>query len=484
MRRASATLATIAAVLALAAGAVAAGAGDQLPKRLDNGAQGSPGNAQTPGHIAPAAACHNVRSRAGSEIVRVLPRGPVLRNGSLAFTSGVCVYLPPHYATSRLRYPVIYLLHGGGGDQSDWVVWGHLQAIMDAAYARHPGRAAIVAMPDGTPVAQWFDGFDGRVLNQQYMLRWVIPFMDRHFRTIADRRGRAIDGLSNGGFGAMLLAAKRPDLFAAAGSMSGNLAWLAFDGGVAIGLPRAPWYYHGNTPLDLASNLDGVDLVMDIGTSCHRDITIDGCAAFHFEQLFVPANRVFVAALSRVRHVGAISYRETEGGHAWRWWTKWFRQRQLPFLLARLAAPVSARLPTRASPPRFPFRYRSVSRHINVYGYTVTVSRRANEFLDLRHVTPGGLTLRGSGRVVLSTARVYQPGRQYRLAVAGIHTTLERADRAGRLRIVVYLGPSHRYDQFSPPANALQAARGAGYWTTRTLTIRAVSLALPGRSHP
>jgi hypothetical protein len=104
MTRAGTAPASIAALLVLAAGALAAGAGDQLPKRLDNGAQGSPGNAQTPGHMAPAVACHNVRSRASSEMVRVLPRGPVLRNGSRAFTSGVCVYLPPHYATSRLRY--------------------------------------------------------------------------------------------------------------------------------------------------------------------------------------------------------------------------------------------------------------------------------------------------------------------------------------------------------------------------------------------
>jgi hypothetical protein len=53
--------------------------------------------------------------------------------------------------------------------------WGHLQTIMDAAFARHPGRAAIVAMPDGTPVAQWFDRFGGRVLNQQYVLHWAAP---------------------------------------------------------------------------------------------------------------------------------------------------------------------------------------------------------------------------------------------------------------------------------------------------------------------
>ena len=92
-------------------------------------------------------------------------------------------------------------------------------------------------------------------------------------------------------------------------------------------------------------------------------------------------NRDLVARLDTIGHVGEVDYRETEGGHAWRWWTQWLRDRQLPFLLARMADP--ARGVAKPLPPRFPFRYRSIAPAFDVYGYHVTVDRGVREFLDL-----------------------------------------------------------------------------------------------------
>ncbi len=143
--------------------------------------------------------------------------------------------------------------------------------------------------PDGND-AQWYDSYDRTILNERYVLDYVMPYIDRHFRTIADRRGRAVAGLSNGGYGALHYAAKAPDRFVAAGSMSGNVGGRSFSG---LGTPlfeggptlqEAGTYYYGNVPAELASNLDGVDLVINWGASCASDASIDLCATWGFEQ--------------------------------------------------------------------------------------------------------------------------------------------------------------------------------------------------------
>jgi enterochelin esterase-like enzyme len=469
--RTRALIVVIAAVVLGASPAGAAVPGDELPPARDNGAQGR--GTDPP----PTVACGDVVSAAGSRITRVLPAGPETADGTLAFTSGVCVYLPPGYGTAKLRYPVVYLLHGGGGDQADWVAQGALQQTMDESYARDARDAAIVVMPDGSEPTCWCDLFDRPTWNEQYVLRWLVPYVDQHFRTLANRDGRAIVGLSNGGHGALMLAAKAPDLFPAAGSMSGNVAWKSFEGSSELYYNEStgetsPAYLHGQLPIDLAENLDGLDMVLDIGTSCSSDATEDLCGSFAFEQLFVQDNRDLVARLHTINHVGEVDYRETEGGHAWRWWTSWLRERQLPFLLARMADP---RLGPTAKPlpPRFPFRYRSISPAFEVYGYLVTVERGVREFLDLGDVRPEGLTVKGSGAASIVTAPLYRPRGRYRVSGWGGAPEVLTADDAGRLHLRADLGPSHQYEQFTAQADAQEQLSGGTYWTKRTIEIRA-----------
>jgi enterochelin esterase-like enzyme len=462
--------ALILAALAIStAPAAAAVPGDELPPERDNGAQG-----RGP-HAPPTQACGDVVSARGSRILRVLPAGPETADGRLAFTSGVCVYLPPGYASGKLRYPVVYLLHGGGGDQADWVALGSIQEKMDEAYGRDPRDAAIVVMPDGSDPTCWCDLLDRPIWNEQYVLRWLIPYVDMHFRTVASRSGRSIVGLSNGGHGALMLAAKAPQLFAAAGSMSGNVAWKSFQASSELYLDKSTGetslaYYHGQLPIDLAENLDGLDLVLDIGASCSGDATQDACGTFVFEQTFLQDNRDLVARLRTIAHAGEVDYRESEGGHAWRWWTRWLCERQLPFLLARMADPT----PTtpKPSPTRFPFRYRSVSTAFDVNGYRVAVVRRVREFLDLDRVTPDGLTVTGSGSASIETAPVYRPGARYRVSGWGGPPRALVADGAGRLHLQVDLGPSHDSEQYSPQAEAQARLSGQAYWTQRTIEIR------------
>lgn len=470
-------------LLAAVGGAVpAAAAGEDLDPAQDNppgcttataedtdgcGAQGRDhfGDAK---HAPPIEACADKRSPAGSVVTRMLPDGPRRADGSLAFTSGICVYLPPGYETSALRYPVVYVLHGGGGDQGNWVTNGDIQAMLDERYAANPSDAVIAVMPDGRS-GQWYDSYDGRWLIERYVLDFVVPYVDVRLRTIADRSARAITGLSNGGYGSMHFAARRPDLFAAAGAMSSNMAAYGFKLGTQV---DGPAYYPGHLPEELAVNLDGVDLTIDIAASCMSDITVDLCATLAVDAAFLPANRMFTDRLRAVGHVGALEYRETEGSHAWRWWTPWLRERHLPFLLARLRDPLPAG--TAVTPTAVPatFRYRTIADRFSVWGYDVSVRRDVREFLDLTDVRVGGLTVQGSGAASIVTAARYEPGGAYRISGAGLDPTTVFADATGRLRVDVDLGPSHTDEQFSPAARVAEAV--GGYWQVRNVVIEAV----------
>jgi len=433
-------------------------ANDELPAEQDNGAENGTG-------------CKAELVESDSSLViRRLARGPLAPDGSLTFTSGLCVYLPPGYVTSGLAYPVLYLLHGGGGAHHDWVTMGEVQKTMDAAIATDSDAAAIVVMPDGTD-AQWYDAIDRTLLNERYVLDFVLPYADSHFRTISERAGRAIDGLSNGGYGAMHLAAKAPDRFVAAGGMSSNLGARSFGG---LGNPLdSPAYYHGNVPAELVGNLDGIDLTLDIGATCSSDLSRDLCGRWAFEQLFLLDNRHFRDRLAEERAEdgsdGVWEYRETEGSHAWWWWSAWLRERHLPFLLARLADPRPVGVPAPSSEPRRGFRYRSIADSFSVWGYDVSVTRDVREFLDLRDVDANGMVVQGSGGVRITTAPLYTPRKTYVVSGAGGPAQTVPADQRGRISFLIDLGNSHEWEQFSPQATALEAA--GGYWTVREIAI-------------
>ncbi len=308
---------------------------DELSPAMDNGAKGrSTFNAAD--HVSPRRACNGtVHTTDQSLVIRALPDGPRAPDGSLAFTSGVCIYLPPGYAAATNRYPVVYLLHGGGGDAGDAVTQGRVQRMMDKLIAADPDAAAIIVMPDGTD-GQWYDGFDGTIRNETYVAGYLVPYIDRHFRTIAKRAGRAITGVSNGGYGAILLAEKHPDLFVTAGGMSSNLDWLGARG---LGQPGGP-YYRANHPVDLVASLMHTDVILDIASRCTSADPADRCVTQGLDATFLPANRAFAALLEQVSgRTAVLDYREEDGSHQWRTWTKWLRDRQLPFFFRRLADP-------------------------------------------------------------------------------------------------------------------------------------------------
>lgn len=127
------------------------------------------------------------------------------------------VITPKEYTNSR-HFPVLYLLHGYSGNYSDWVRKDSALAGLTDLYHM------IIVCPDGD-YGSWY--FDSDVKKgsryETYVSKELVNWVDQHYSTIADRRGRAITGLSMGGHGALYLAFRHPDTYGAAGSMSGGV---------------------------------------------------------------------------------------------------------------------------------------------------------------------------------------------------------------------------------------------------------------------
>lgn len=112
------------------------------------------------------------------------------------------VYLPPGYGTDTARrYPVLYLNHGGGENDSHWIVNGHADMILDNLIADGKARPMIIVMPNTSGVVSGKAPKLGEddACTQEY-LKDILPFVDGHYRTRPDRDSRAIAGLSMGGF--------------------------------------------------------------------------------------------------------------------------------------------------------------------------------------------------------------------------------------------------------------------------------------------
>lgn len=129
------------------------------------------------------------------------------------------VTTPSSYQKGNQSYPVVYLLHGGSGAFSDWQ-----QKVSEPGLV---GKMAetydlIIVTPGVGPASYYYDSpLLDSVRYETYLIKELIPHVDQTYRTLAKKESRAITGLSMGGHGAITLSAKYPELFVAAGSMSG-----------------------------------------------------------------------------------------------------------------------------------------------------------------------------------------------------------------------------------------------------------------------
>lgn len=127
------------------------------------------------------------------------------------------VYVPDDYAKGEQRYPILYLLHGAGGNEVEWLQKGGVRETMDALIARKLIRPMVVVMPGHTQ-AWWVDG--AREKGETALVKEVMPHAEGKYRIDAVRANRLIAGLSAGGYGALNLVFKYPQQFAAAAILS------------------------------------------------------------------------------------------------------------------------------------------------------------------------------------------------------------------------------------------------------------------------
>ncbi len=233
----------------------------------------------------------------------------------------VRVLLPSDYASSERAYPVLYLLHGLYGNYTNWDKLTRLES-----YTRK--LPVIVVMPDAGN--SWYVNSATVPADRfgDFLTADVIPYVEHHYRVLADRGHRAIAGLSMGGYGALRYALKHPGMFSTVGSFSGAL----------------------NAPLDLAQEepkfapyLNPVFGAPASATRINNDLfrllrELEPANAPYFyvdcganDPYFIPTNRAFTLELHDRKF--AYEYHETPGGHDWKYWNS-----RLPVFLHLLRA--------------------------------------------------------------------------------------------------------------------------------------------------
>ena len=164
--------------------------------------------------------------------VRAVPHGTLksqpYKSQSLGTDRKLMVYTPPGYENSTSRYPVLYLLHGAGSDESSWTQRGQAHVILDNLIADGKLKPLVVVMPFGfaaarAPGAARGDAAENKMQREGFtkdFLEDVIPMIDATFRVYADRDHRAIAGLSLGGAQALALGLSHTELFSRVAAFS------------------------------------------------------------------------------------------------------------------------------------------------------------------------------------------------------------------------------------------------------------------------
>ena len=282
------------------------------------------------------------------------------------------IWLPPSYAAEPgRRYPVAYYLHGVSGNETNWLDAGRLAVTLDSLVAAGLPEM-IVVMPDGDDgfyttwnfLGDWTGCRRARPPNAEpadsycvpwphyddYITRDLVNRVDSSFRTFADRRHRGIAGLSMGGYGAITLALRYPDVFSAAASHSGVLAPTRGTsdapptaGRFSLDAIRASWSSRLWPVLAPVFGKDSVAWASrDPGTLARRlwqrsrdsmpSLMVD-CGT---EDPYIGQSRAFRDSLASLGV--PLQYREHPGAHTWDYWRRHAAE-SAAWLAARLTVP-------------------------------------------------------------------------------------------------------------------------------------------------
>lgn len=404
------------------------------------------------------AASVSLRDAHGVHVVKASRHGRLVRavvsTQALSQPVRVNVLLPRGYDDTGRRYPSYYLFHGTSGGANDWLDMGGVRKATR-------GRDLITVMPDagydsngGSWFTDWLDQHTqlGAARWETFHIDQLVPWVDANFRTVADRSGRAIAGLSQGGFGSFSYAARHPDLFVAAASFSGapdiarnpvaKAGAAPVVSGTMTGLngvqPFAPFgdpaaddiVWQGHNPASIVGNLRHTDLQLWAGNGepgPYDDPTDPNPGGTAIER-FTYQSTTFFADAANAEDVPYVLHDYGPGTHTWPYWARDLRQ-WLPHL--------EQVLDERPAAPRT-VGYRSIDKRWTQWGWRV-VNVRAERFAwsALAHAERSGFTFTGGPATVVTPPR-YRPGATYQLAwSAGTGPASAVADEHGRLRIAV-----------------------------------------------
>jgi enterochelin esterase-like enzyme len=143
-----------------------------------------------------------------------------LKSAAMDLEMGFNVWTPPTYATGQERFPVIYFLHGAGGNENSDA--GGFAGLVRQAIQEKSIPPVICVFPNGG-MSGYTDRLETKVMMETFLMKELIPHIDANWRTLATRESRVVAGFSMGGGGAIRFAIKYPDTFSAAASWAGAL---------------------------------------------------------------------------------------------------------------------------------------------------------------------------------------------------------------------------------------------------------------------
>lgn len=226
------------------------------------------------------------------------------------------IYLPPDYETSERSYPVLYLLHGGGDDQTGWIQFGEVLRIADNAILEGSATAMIIVMPDAqTGKRGYFNDIQGEWRYEDFFFEEFVPYVEETYRIRSEKRYRAISGLSMGGGGTFMYALHHPELFIAACPMSASCGPLSLEdldnrlqeSGVEVDDETKEAYYQQHSALALVNNMTAdtikeVSWYIDCGDD---DFLFEGNSLIHISM-----------REKEIPH----EFRIRDGAHNWTYW--------------------------------------------------------------------------------------------------------------------------------------------------------------------
>ncbi len=215
------------------------------------------------------------------------------------------VVIKPTNSNKDENYPVVFLLHGYGGNYAQW------SKISPQLAKTADDLKLIFVCPDGGKGSWYFDSpIDSSIRYESYITKELIPFIDANFKTKAESKYRAITGLSMGGHGALYLAIRHKELFGAAGSTSGGVDFRPFPNNWDIKVALGPFEtnqerWHENTVVKSIESLTNNQLAIII------DCGVD--------DFFLAVNRALHEKLLqlKINH----DYIERPGGHSSTYWS-------------------------------------------------------------------------------------------------------------------------------------------------------------------